>query len=181
MSDTTWPPRLETERLILRRPTLDDAEAMFAAYCSDPEVTRYLTWPTHRDLDDTHEYLEGVAPAWASGEQAGWVLTSRDDGALLGGIGLRTLSSHALETGYLLARSHWRQGLMSEALSRIVELAFAEPSTQRLQATCHVDNVGSRRLLETLGFEHEGTLRRHQVLPNISDDPQDMDLLARIR
>jgi [ribosomal protein S5]-alanine N-acetyltransferase len=52
-------PTLETERLLLRNITLDDVEAMFS-YASNDEVTKYVTWDTHRSLADTKQYIEFV-------------------------------------------------------------------------------------------------------------------------
>ena len=50
--------RLETDRLILRRFTMDDAEGMLNNWASDDEVTKYLTWPTHQNIETTMAYID---------------------------------------------------------------------------------------------------------------------------
>lgn len=64
-------PELETERLLLRRMTLDDAGAMFA-YASDPAVTRYVLWDTHRSIKDSESFLRFAAEGYEGGDFGGW-------------------------------------------------------------------------------------------------------------
>jgi len=52
------PERVETARLVLRRPRFEDAEAIFVRYASDPEVTRFVGFPTHRSIADTRAFVE---------------------------------------------------------------------------------------------------------------------------
>lgn len=55
---------IETARLYLRKPVSTDAESIFTIYASDPQVTRYLSWPTHRGLDDTRAFLAWSDLEW---------------------------------------------------------------------------------------------------------------------
>ena len=68
-------PELETERLLLRKMRLDDAEAMFA-YASDPEVTRYVLWDTHRSVEDSEEFLRHATEGYERGDYGGWGVES---------------------------------------------------------------------------------------------------------
>jgi RimJ/RimL family protein N-acetyltransferase len=79
----------------------------------------------------------------------------------------------AVDLGYALARRWWRQGLMSEALTAVVQWALGQPDIYRVWATCDVDNVPSVRVLERVGMVREGVLRRWLVHPNVSDEPRD--------
>ena len=63
-------PELETERLLLRKMRLDDAEALFA-YASDPEVTRYVPWDTHRSMEDSESFLGFATEGYESGDFGG--------------------------------------------------------------------------------------------------------------
>ena len=61
----TAPERVETRRLILRRPRREDAGAIFARYANDPDVTRWLGWPRHESVDATFAFLEFSDAEWA--------------------------------------------------------------------------------------------------------------------
>lgn len=166
------PATLETARLRLRPPTLDDAEAIFAGYAQDPEVTRYLTWRPHPILDATRGFLRRCIAAWDEGTAFPWVITASDDGRLLGMIELRP-DGHRADLGYVLARPHWGRGLMTEAVRAVLEWALAEDALHRVWAVCDVDNRRSARVLEKAGMEREGVLRAWLVHPNLGAAPRD--------
>jgi len=166
------PHRLDTERLILRPASVDDAPAIFEAYARDPEVTRYLIWRPHETIDDTRTFLRSCEAAWESGSAYAWVLALRSNERVIGMIDLRPQTHHA-EIGYVLARPYWRHGYMSEALRAVVTCALAQPEVYRVWAVCDVDNAASARLLEGVGFRYEGILRRWSVHPNASEEPRD--------
>src|SRR5437899_10367002 len=73
----TFPRELETARLVLRAPREDDAEAIFARYASDGEVTRMLGWPRHRSLDDTRDFLAFAARQRDEGSSFVYLVTAR--------------------------------------------------------------------------------------------------------
>ena len=161
------PETLKTARLVLRRPTADDAEALFDGYTSDPEVTRYLSWP------------RPTAPAaWATGTGPYAVVDA--EGAIVGSTGLEVEAPYRAATGYVLARHTWGRGYATEVATAMATLA-AELHIGRLYALCHTANRASARVLAKAGFSFEGVLRRHIVFPNI--DPmtaQDVECWARL-
>jgi ribosomal-protein-alanine N-acetyltransferase len=169
---------LGTARLILRRPVAADAEAIFERYASDPEVTRYLAWPTHRSLADTEGFLAFNDREWARWPAGPLLVFLRSDGRLLGSTGLGFESLHEASTGFVLAREAWGQGYATEVVQVMVELAGAL-GVGRLKAICHHAHRASRHVLEKAGFRHEGLLPRHVVFPNLSADPQDVCLYDR--
>jgi len=162
----TVPERLETERLILRRPTAADARAIFARYASDPEVTRFLGWPRHTTVTDTLGFIEFCDVEWQRWSAGAYLIESRDTGALLGGTGFSFETPYKAGTGYVLARDAWGQGYATEALHAIVEVA-AGTSLQRLYALCYPEHERSWRVLEKCGFTREATLRRFAEFPNL--------------
>ena len=98
----------------------------------------------------------------------------------MGATGLAFESSWCASTGYVLARDAWGQGLATEALAAMVDLA-AKTGVIRLYALCHVDHAASRRVLEKGGFECEGRLRRQTMFPNMGVlGPQDAHCYSRI-
>jgi RimJ/RimL family protein N-acetyltransferase len=171
---------VRTDRLLLREPHIDDADAIFEEYATDPEVTRYLTWVPHRARATVAEFLEGVIARRRTGEEYSWVLTRPGPDRAIGMIGARVLGP-SIDIGYVLGRRHWRQGLMSEAIAAITAMVLSQPDIYRVGAVCDAENVGSARALEKAGFEREGLLRRWLVLPNLSAEPRDCYVYARIR
>ena len=172
------PEKLETARLVLRRPRPDDARAIFERYAGDPEVTRFMGWPRHESLADTKSFLAFSDTAWEHW-QAGPYLILKRDGALLGSTGLEFETPYRAMTGYVLARDAWGQGHATEALSAVADLA-PRAGVERLYAVCHTEHQASRRVLEKCGFVQEGILRRYLVFPNLAPGvPADVLCYAR--
>src|SRR5262245_10800387 len=138
--------RLSTARLVLRRPHSADAPAIFQRYASDPEVTRFLSWPRHTSLDATRAFIDVRDTQWARWP-AGPYLIETPDGTLLGGTGLGFESTERASTGYVLARDAWGQGFATEALGGIVRIARTLGVT-RLETICHAEHRASSRVLE---------------------------------
>jgi [ribosomal protein S5]-alanine N-acetyltransferase len=162
----------QTERLVARRPTSADAAVVFEQYASDVAVAKYMTWRPHRNVSETLGFLRRCDELWMNGQAFPWSLWLKSNGDLVGFIEARVQGT-AVDVGYALCRRHWRQGLMSEALSCVVRWSLSQPGIFRVWATCDVDNVASARVLERVGMTREGILRRWLVHPNISDTPRD--------
>jgi RimJ/RimL family protein N-acetyltransferase len=165
------PETIETGRLVLRRPRLEDAEAIFANYAQDPEVTRYLTWAPYAEVAQVRRFVESRVTAWETGETFEWVITRRPDDVAIGMFALRVQDFKA-NLGYVLARPFWGQGLMTEAVQAIVDWAMAQPGIYRVWAVCDVDNPGSARVMEKCGMPFEGVLKRWMRRPS-ADEPVD--------
>lgn len=174
------PEQIETDRLVLRKPRMDDAPAIFAGWTQDPEVTRYLTWRPHRRLGQTESFLQSCLAAWASGTRFPYVITLKENGQIVGMIDPR-LEGSKVGVGYGLARSHWGKGYMTEATRAVIDWAFQQPEIDRVYATTDVENVGSRRVMNKAGMRCEGILRKYIVHPNISDEPRDSYMYAIVK
>jgi [ribosomal protein S5]-alanine N-acetyltransferase len=163
-------------RVVLRPPTLDDADALFNRIASDPEVTRYLSWTPHPDADETRRV---IAELFNVGDERTWLIEWRDTGEAIGLCGWRRPVSHAAELGFCLARKWWGRGIMSEVLPLLLDALRTDPTVFRVWAVCHVENTGSARVLERSGLLPEGRLVRFGLFPNLGDEPQDTLLFAR--
>ena len=171
--------RIETARLLLRRPRPEDAEAIFARYASDPGVTRYMSWPTLRSIEEARAFLERSDAEWRAWPAGAYLIERRAGGPLLGGTGLHFESPARAATGYILARDAWGAGYATEALHAIVELA-RHLGVQQLEAQCHPDHVTSHRVLKKCGFAREGVLRGQAEFPNLAPgQPADAVRFAR--
>ena len=174
------PETIQTERLILRKPCMEDALAIFEGYAQDPEVTRYLVWKPHRNIRDTEEFLLACGQLWRTGKDFAYSITLKEDDKLIGMFGLHPMNLK-IEVGYALAHPYWGKGYMTEALCAVIDWAFTQPDIFRVQATCDVDNLGSARVMKKAGMEREGLLRRYILHPNVSDEPRDVYLYAIVK
>ncbi len=166
---TPLPAALSLPGLRLRRPRPEDAPALFA-WASDPEVTRYLSFAPHRDVDESRAALRRWARAWAESE--GLLLPCRTlaylievEGKPVGSLSVHW-SRYGLELGYALARAQWGRGIAPRAVRGLAEWLLAH-GAHRVYATAHVENAASHRVLEKAGFVREGRLSRYFFFPNL--------------
>jgi RimJ/RimL family protein N-acetyltransferase len=113
------------------------------------------------------------------GRSFGFLIFSRSSGQLLGSVG-GAIEKHRMQFGYCLARDAWGHGYATEAARAFVVAALEIPEIGRIQAFCDVENRASAHVLEKIGLEREGTLRRYMVLPNMGDAPRDVHCFAKI-
>jgi [ribosomal protein S5]-alanine N-acetyltransferase len=174
-------PELETERLLLRKMRLDDAEAMFA-YASDPEVTRYVLWEPHRSIEDSERFLRLAAEGYEKGDFGSWGVVLKDDGAFVGtcGVDVSYAPTHArAELGYVLSREHWGRGLMPEAVRAVIRFGFGRMGLNRMEARCIAENAASARVMEKAGMTYEGTLREREFIKGAYRDMKLYSILRR--
>jgi RimJ/RimL family protein N-acetyltransferase len=164
------PPEVfRTGRLLLRRPAASDIPDIFA-YASDPQVTRYLAWPTYTNADAIYDFLDMAAASWSAGEHYAYLIEK--DGRVIGSCGFSTHGGFKADLGYVLHREAWGQGIAVEACTALMDwLRFA--GYARIAAFCHADNRASERVMQKLGLEREGLLKAWAIYPNIGPDPQD--------
>lgn len=174
------PDTIATERLLLRKPRVDDARTIFETYVQDTEVTRYLVWEPHKTMQETEQFLLACRQLWQTGKDYAYAITLKETGGLIGMFSLHPMKMK-IEIGYVLARPYWGKGYMTEALRGVIDWAFTQPDVYRVQAFCDVDNVASARVMEKAGMSREGLLRRYVLHPNISDEPRDAFLYAIVR
>jgi RimJ/RimL family protein N-acetyltransferase len=177
-SRATRPPfpavTLRTPRLTLRPVADDDAPALYAIF-SDRDVMRYWSRPPMTDPEEAVTLVRDIRAGCARGE-ALQLAVERE--GVRQAIGTCTLfhfhrTSRRAELGYALARPHWGQGLMHEALMRLVGYAFGELGLHRLEADIDPRNAASARSLARLGFRKEGTLRERWI---VAGEVSDSDL-----
>ncbi len=173
------PESLSTERLTLRRPRPADAEVIFRRYASDPRVTRFMAWPTHRSLADTEGFLAFSDAGWERWGAAAYLIIRSEDSLLLGGTGLDFESPVRAETGYVLAHDAWGRGYATEALLAMVALGESL-GVQELTAGCHPENARSVHVLEKGGFHLVERRARTSGFPNL-EPAMTQDVLAFTR
>lgn len=144
---------LETERLILRRFTLEDAEEIFKNWGSDDEVTKYVRWSTHKTIEDTKEYLESVMEKYRNNEFE-WALSLKDTGELIGAMTAFVSEDDRYELGYNTARKHWRKGYTTEALRAVMNYLINEVGIRRFRCSHAKLNPASGAVMQKVGFKY---------------------------
>jgi RimJ/RimL family protein N-acetyltransferase len=163
--------RLETERLVLRMPRLDDADA-FAEYLADPEVMRFLGGETV-PRDDVPPVLQKWLGRWEANGVGPFAIERRDDGRVVGRAGIIVWDTREWrnstfadagehvqpELGWALGRPHWGKGYATEAAGAVRDWARRECGIGRLISLINPDNVQSQRVAERLGAEPVDTVK----------------------
>jgi len=167
----TPPETIKTKRLVLHRVRSADAEAIFTTYVQDHEVTRWLVWRPHRDIEETRDFVQCCAEAWQKGTEYTWAIRLLDN-SLIGCIALR-VNGFKADTGYVFARPFWGKGYATEALKALVHWVRQQPDIQRLWAVCDAENPASARVMEKVGMKKEGVLRKWVIHPQASRYPRD--------
>lgn len=167
---------LETERLVIRRPEIGDAEALQLRR-NRPDTARYQSWTLPFSLDEARRITAGAATMDGPTDDEWWMTTlvERATDTVIGDIAIhQSFQGRAAEIGYTLHPDHWGRGYGVEAVEAVID-ALIDRGVRRLSASTHPDNLASIRLLERLGFRHEGRLvdayfLDHETEEEISDE-----------
>lgn len=154
--------KLETARLILRPFVKEDAPAMYRNWASDPEVTKFLSWPTYKTVDTAHEILNIWVPQYRDDTFYQWAIELKEIGEVIGSISVVNFDERVdmAEIGFCIGRSWWGQGIMTEAFQAVIDFLFGEVGVQRIEAGHDPNNPASGAVQRKCGLKYEGTLRR---------------------
>lgn len=154
-------PILETERLILRKVTIEDIQDMYL-YGSDEEVSKYVTWNTHETISDTKGFVEFVLNKYKNKQVSLWGIECKENGKFIGTIDFVWWqpNNKTAEIGYVISKDYWGKGLTSEVAKEIIKFGFEKMNLVRIQARCDVENIGSARVMEKAGMSFEGIIRK---------------------
>lgn len=157
--DPRVPPRLETERLVLRPMSMADIEFVFRHF-SSTETNQFSSYENLKSMQEAMELFKlFIEPGKPSSFRLGIVL--RKTGELVGTLGFYGLATRdrRAEIGYDLGKEHWGRGIMTEAVRALVKYGFEEIGLNRIEASVDPENERSVKLLERLCFTREGRLR----------------------
>ena len=154
---------IETDRLILRRFTMEDVEPMFLGWATDPEVCKHMTWPPHENMEVTRELLERWTGSYGAADYYNWAIVLKENGPKpIGNISTAHVKESTLcaTMGYCMSRAHWRKGIMAEALTALIAFLFDEVGFNRIEADHDIENPASGRVMQKAGMTFEGTARQ---------------------
>ena len=154
--------RIETPRLILRRFSIEDAQPMFDNWASDPEVTKYLTWPAHGSV----EVSKWVVNDWISHYEEDtfyqWAIVPKELDQPIGSISVVSRNDEAelVHIGYCIGKNWWHRGIMTETLQAVIDFFFDEVRVNRVETRHDPNNPNSGAVMRKCGMKYEGTLRQ---------------------
>ena len=152
---------IETSRLILRRAIREDAEPMFRNWASDPEVTKYLTWPTYEKVETAYQILDLWAGEYEKPDYYQWMIVLKELDEPIGSISVVRQNDRVeeAEIGYCIGSHWWHKGIMTEALNAVIEYLFTEVGMNRVAARHDPNNPHSGGVMRKCGMKYEGTNR----------------------
>ncbi|HRI68159.1 MAG TPA: GNAT family protein, partial [Polyangium sp.] len=155
-------PVLETPRLVLREILPSDIDTI-RRNSSDPDVLRYLGRDAELSLEAAGQRLQIIFDSIRDHSGIRWGMCLHDDPKLMGTVGFWKWSKahYYAEIGYEMSPEYWNKGYMTEAIRAALRFGFEHMDLHRVEANIDPDNVGSRRVVEKLGFTHEATLRQN--------------------
>ena len=154
--------KIETERLILRRFTMKDAEAMFNNWASDEKVTEFLRWPVHQTMDITKKVLQEWVKSYKNDDFYLWAIVLKELREPIGSISVvgKNEKLDIVHIGYCIGSKWWHQGITTEAFSAIIPFLFEEVKVHRIEAQHDPNNPNSGKVMLKCGLKYEGTLRQ---------------------
>jgi ribosomal-protein-alanine N-acetyltransferase len=164
---------------VLRALTPEDADALLGIF-ADADALRYWARPAFTGRNDVDDLLREIADGLEDGELLEWGIVRPQDDRVLGTATLHRIDAEhrRAELGYALARAAWGRGYATEALRAVVRYGFERLDLLRIEADVDPRNVASIRVLERLGFRHEGHLRARWI---VGGEIQDSWIYGKLR
>ncbi len=152
---------LSSDRLLLRRLTLQDVPAMYRNWAGDPQVTRFLTWTADTYVSQAEDILRIWSRQYREADFYQWAIVPKELGEPIGTISVVRLdeTTDTAELGYCIGRKWWHQGYTSEALKAVMPFLFREVQINRLEAKHDTNNPHSGAVMKKCGMRFEGVLR----------------------
>ncbi len=160
--------KLTTERLLLRRLKATDETALFSLRSNDT-INKYIDRPKQTSLEESQQFITRINNGIKENKSMYWAITIKDNPQLIGTICLWHFSDDkkTAEIGYELNPDFQGQGIMNEALKKVIELAFQTIGITTIEAYTHKDNTKSTSLLLKNNFSIDVTRKDEENINNI--------------
>lgn len=151
---------IQTERMILRRFTVEDAQAMYENWACDDRVSRYVSWDAHQSPEETRKILTLWCGQYEKTDTYNWLMEYQ--GTPIGNISVVHVNekNEWAEIGYCMGHAWWNQGLMTEAARAVIDFLFAEVGLHRIEIGHLPENPASGRVAQKCGLTLEGVRRQ---------------------
>ena len=151
-------PVIETKRLLLRKVLMDDADDVFVLRTNE-DAMKYIKKPKLITVDDAKELIKKMNEP----DRIQWGITLPADNKIIGTIGYHKIDkdNYRAEVGYMLHPNHWNTGIMSEAITIVINHGFNKMQLHSIEAIINPDNDVSRKLLKKFGFIKEAYFKEN--------------------
>lgn len=151
---------IENKRISLRKFKVTDAKDFFHI-CSDSQITEFLTWEPHRNINET---IKTLNERFINNPMF-FAIELKSEDRCIGCIDLRLDKENKKASfGYMVNREYWNNGFMTESLESILDLIFNKLKLNRVESTHYVGNEGSGRVMEKCGMKYEGTSPQELII-----------------
>ncbi len=159
---------INTDRLLLRKLEVTDAHDMFKNWATNSEVTKFLSWKPHHNVDETKEVIKQWTLEYENDDNYDWAIKLNDIGEVIGEISLVRMDEkhYSCEVGYCISRKYWNMAIITEALKAVINYLFSEVGFNRIVATHDTNNIASGKVMIKSGMKYEGTLRQSKWRDN---------------
>lgn len=171
--------RLETERLVLRRITKNDACQAFNNWTNDPETARYVTWKVHGTVENTLKLFEMWENEYNEPHTYRWVVEVKNLSQIIGTIDVvhKSIRESTAEIGYCYGSKYWGNGYGTEALTKVIDYLLNEVGFELLEARHLVTNPASGRVMEKSGMKYE-TILRKRIIDQYTNERVDLKIYS---
>lgn len=153
---------LTTERLILRRFTIKDADNVYNNWASDSEISKYMRWEHHKNIGETESKIKDWLSRYKNNNFYQWAITFKNSDEPIGAIGLFVVNESDMcgDFGYSISRNYWGKGVATEALKGVLKIAFEMVGFNRIESYHSVNNPASGKVMLKAGMKLEGLARQ---------------------
>jgi ribosomal-protein-alanine N-acetyltransferase len=165
------PELIETNRLLLQRLRYEDAEEIFFAYASKPEATKFLSWPTHIEIENSRAFLRYAIDAWTKAKDYSFSIRLKETGQLIGSFGIIN-DDGKVQFGYVITPTKWNQGFATETVVKMMSVLKEQPGIYRISTFVDVENIASQKVLLNSGLVEEARLEKWFRFINQNNQPK---------
>ena len=153
---------ISTERLILRRFSLDDLNMLYNNWASDSDVVKFMRMEPHKNVNDTKEFIESILCKYDNMDTYRWIIILKEIDEPIGFIGITTISEHDMlgDFGYSIGKPFWNNGYATEALIAVLRYGLLEAGYNRLEAFHSINNMSSGKVMKNAGMTYEGRAKQ---------------------
>ena len=152
---------LETERLILRKLSMEDLYDYYERIGSDGEVSKYMLWEPHQDIGETLATFEKALASYEEGNYYRWVAEEKNGDGIIGTMSLLRFDEeeNSCSFAYMFAKDWWGKGYATEAMKAVLNFAMEKMGITRIVADHFAGNEASGAVMRKLGMVHTGTIK----------------------
>jgi [ribosomal protein S5]-alanine N-acetyltransferase len=154
---------LETNRLVLRKFEVSDAEPMYRNWANDSEVTKFLTWLPHDDVHVSEDVLRDWISQYGNNTFYQWAIVLKENGLEpIGSISIVKMDERIgmVHVGCCIGKKWWHKGITSEALAKLIGFFFEEAQVNRVESRHDPRNPNSGKVMGNCGMQYEGTVKQ---------------------